>query len=187
VEVLFHAFLTSALDGQEWSASRPGRFTPGERAPSSHWIRGWLGSKASLDVVEKKKIPSLPPPPGIEPPIAFTGNFFFMGKDWTKYKDETFLTILCDKTRTMDLYLQRVNIKANYVMRNHKEPIVQYRRSCISSTAKVAAWTDKILIWLEIKRTLLLQIRQIHLWETRIISLLIAIMKTASLVFSIIM
>jgi hypothetical protein len=31
-----HTFLTSALGGGEWSASRPGRFTPGERAPGSH-------------------------------------------------------------------------------------------------------------------------------------------------------
>jgi hypothetical protein len=30
--------LTSALDGSEWSASRPGRFTPTERAPGTHWI-----------------------------------------------------------------------------------------------------------------------------------------------------
>jgi hypothetical protein len=29
--------LTSALDGGEWSVLRPGRFTPGERAPSIHW------------------------------------------------------------------------------------------------------------------------------------------------------
>jgi len=28
VEVQLHAFLTSALDGGEWSAPRPGRFTP---------------------------------------------------------------------------------------------------------------------------------------------------------------
>jgi hypothetical protein len=35
--------LTSALDGGEWSASRPGRFTPRERAPGTHWIRGWVG------------------------------------------------------------------------------------------------------------------------------------------------
>jgi len=27
--------LTSALDGGEWSASRPGRFTPRERAPGT--------------------------------------------------------------------------------------------------------------------------------------------------------
>jgi hypothetical protein len=28
--------LTSALDGGEWSASRPGRFTPRERAPGGN-------------------------------------------------------------------------------------------------------------------------------------------------------
>jgi hypothetical protein len=34
--------LTSAVDGGEWSASRPGRFTPRERAPGTHWIGGWV-------------------------------------------------------------------------------------------------------------------------------------------------
>jgi hypothetical protein len=34
--------LTSALDGGEWAASRPGRFTPRERAPHTHWISGWV-------------------------------------------------------------------------------------------------------------------------------------------------
>jgi hypothetical protein len=29
--------LTSALDGGEWLASRPGRFTSRERAPGTHW------------------------------------------------------------------------------------------------------------------------------------------------------
>jgi hypothetical protein len=33
VEVYLHAFLTSALDGGEWSALRTGRFIPRERAP----------------------------------------------------------------------------------------------------------------------------------------------------------
>jgi hypothetical protein len=32
VEVYVHVFLTSALVGGEWSASRPGRFTPGKGA-----------------------------------------------------------------------------------------------------------------------------------------------------------
>jgi len=36
VEVEIHAFLTSTLDGGEWSASRPGRFTPRERAPDTN-------------------------------------------------------------------------------------------------------------------------------------------------------
>jgi hypothetical protein len=30
VDVEIHIFLTSALAGGEWSASRPGRFTPGK-------------------------------------------------------------------------------------------------------------------------------------------------------------
>jgi len=30
--------LTSVLDAGEWSALRPGRFTPKERAPRTHWI-----------------------------------------------------------------------------------------------------------------------------------------------------
>jgi hypothetical protein len=48
--------LILALDGDEWSASHPGRFTPGEIVPGTHWIEGWVGPRASLDVVEKKKI-----------------------------------------------------------------------------------------------------------------------------------
>jgi hypothetical protein len=41
VDVQIQVFLTSALVGDEWSASRSGRFTPGERAPGTHWIGGW--------------------------------------------------------------------------------------------------------------------------------------------------
>jgi hypothetical protein len=50
--------LILALDGGEWSASRPGRFNPSERAPGTHWIGGWVGPRAVLDVVVKRKIPS---------------------------------------------------------------------------------------------------------------------------------
>jgi hypothetical protein len=56
--------MTSALDGDEESASRPGRFTPRERVRGSHWIGGWMGPRAVLDAVVKRKIPSLLP--GIE-------------------------------------------------------------------------------------------------------------------------
>ena len=31
MKVQFHSFLTFALDGDEWSASRRGRFTPGDK------------------------------------------------------------------------------------------------------------------------------------------------------------
>jgi hypothetical protein len=33
-------------------------FTPTERAPGTHWIGGWVGPRAVLDMVVKRKIPS---------------------------------------------------------------------------------------------------------------------------------
>jgi hypothetical protein len=50
--------LTSTLDGGKWSASCHGRFTPRERTPGTHWIGGWLGTRAGLDAMVKRKIPS---------------------------------------------------------------------------------------------------------------------------------
>jgi hypothetical protein len=38
VDVLIHIFLASTLVGGDLSASRLGRFTPGERALGAHWI-----------------------------------------------------------------------------------------------------------------------------------------------------
>jgi hypothetical protein len=46
VDVETHIFLTSALVGGEWSASRPGRFTPGEVAYNAHLTGGWVGPRA---------------------------------------------------------------------------------------------------------------------------------------------
>jgi hypothetical protein len=53
VGVQIHIFLTSALAGGEWSASRPGCFTPGQKAPDTYWIGGWV------DDVEKRKFLTL--------------------------------------------------------------------------------------------------------------------------------
>jgi hypothetical protein len=54
-----YSFSTLALDGGEWSASRPGRaFTPGERTPGTHWTGGWVGSRAGLDTEARGKISS---------------------------------------------------------------------------------------------------------------------------------
>jgi len=57
VEVWRHAFLTSALDAGEWSASRPGCFTLGKRSSDTHWVGGWVGLGTSLDAVAKREIP----------------------------------------------------------------------------------------------------------------------------------
>jgi hypothetical protein len=42
VGIYLHTFLTSVLDGGEWSASRPGRFTPSEGERDSYWIGGYF-------------------------------------------------------------------------------------------------------------------------------------------------
>jgi hypothetical protein len=54
VYVKIHIFLTSALVGVEWSASRPCRFNPRKRTPSTHWIGGWADPRASLDDLERE-------------------------------------------------------------------------------------------------------------------------------------
>jgi hypothetical protein len=60
VDVKILIFLTSALAGGEWSTSRPGLFTPGERAPNTRWIGGWVKPRAGLDDVGKSKFLNLP-------------------------------------------------------------------------------------------------------------------------------
>jgi hypothetical protein len=69
VDVQIHIFLTSALVGGEWSASRPCCFTPG-----THFIGGWVDPRAGLDDMEKWTFFTLPglklPPPPIVQPVA---------------------------------------------------------------------------------------------------------------------
>jgi hypothetical protein len=59
VDLYIHVFLESALIC-EWSATCPGRFTPRERAPGTHWIGVCVGLRAGLDDVEKRKFFILP-------------------------------------------------------------------------------------------------------------------------------
>jgi hypothetical protein len=54
--VWIHVFMTSTLVGGNRLASWPGRFTSVERAPVTHWIGGWVGPRAGLDDVEKRKL-----------------------------------------------------------------------------------------------------------------------------------
>jgi hypothetical protein len=52
--------MISALVGGEWSASRPGHFTPGERAPGAHWIGGWVDPRTGLEDMENRKFLAAP-------------------------------------------------------------------------------------------------------------------------------
>jgi hypothetical protein len=47
IEVYLHA-LTSAIDGGEWSASCPDRFTLGDRDTGTHLKGGSVGPRAGL-------------------------------------------------------------------------------------------------------------------------------------------
>jgi hypothetical protein len=69
IEEQLHAFLTSALDGCEWSASRPGRFSPKEWAPGTHWRGEWVSPRVGLDAVKIKKNP-INAPDKIQRPAA---------------------------------------------------------------------------------------------------------------------
>jgi hypothetical protein len=55
VDVEIHLFLSSAVGGGEWSASRPGSLTPGERAPDNFWIGGRVGPRLGLEDLNRTK------------------------------------------------------------------------------------------------------------------------------------
>jgi len=55
-----HSSTHSLTSAPEWSASRPSRFTPRERIPGTHWIGGWVGPRAVLDVWWREKSDPLP-------------------------------------------------------------------------------------------------------------------------------
>jgi hypothetical protein len=62
-----------ALTRGEWSASRPDRFNPGESAPCTHCIGGWVNSRFDPDHVEKRKfltLPGLELRPSVVQPVA---------------------------------------------------------------------------------------------------------------------
>lgn len=59
-------FLTSVVDGNQWTVSQPGRFTSGKTALGTHCIEFWVYTTVGidrLDAVEKRKSPL----PGTEP------------------------------------------------------------------------------------------------------------------------
>jgi hypothetical protein len=70
VDVYIH-ILTSAVVRGEWSASCPCRFTRGERAPGTHWTRGWVDPRDGLDDLEK-----ILDPPGTRTLGSYTWSYY---------------------------------------------------------------------------------------------------------------
>jgi hypothetical protein len=55
VDVLFQILLTSALAGGERQLHTPAALHPGKQPPCTHLIGGWVGPRAGMDNVEKRK------------------------------------------------------------------------------------------------------------------------------------
>jgi len=65
-----HLVKHSALDGDEWLASRPGRFTLEKRSTGTHWTGGWVGLRVGLNAVattERSPCPCRDSNPGLRP------------------------------------------------------------------------------------------------------------------------
>jgi hypothetical protein len=70
-------FLISSLDGGQWSASLPGRFTPGQTAPGTQRIGGRVGPRLGLEAVEKRK--ALSPAGNLTPAVQPVARHY---ADW---------------------------------------------------------------------------------------------------------
>jgi hypothetical protein len=56
VDFQLYAFLTSAIYGGEWSASRLGRFTPGERHPRTPWLGDRMAPESIWTLWRREKL-----------------------------------------------------------------------------------------------------------------------------------
>jgi hypothetical protein len=59
VAVYIHIFLTSALFKVSGQLHAPAALPPGKEPPRTHWIGGWVGPRAGLDDVWKRKFLTL--------------------------------------------------------------------------------------------------------------------------------
>jgi hypothetical protein len=69
-----HIFLTSALVGGEWSASRPCHFTPGERGPGTHCV-GRSGRHGEVKILDPTGIRTATSQSSNPYPVAIPNTF----------------------------------------------------------------------------------------------------------------
>ena len=122
VEVQLCSFMTTALEGGEGSASRPGRSLP----PGKTWYpfyRGWMGSRVGLDRCGKSR-----PTPGFDPqtvqPVASRYT------DWAIPAHSHYLTYshIHWHSRAASHFIQFTNHISQYLPRStsHAVPLTQY-------------------------------------------------------------
>jgi hypothetical protein len=105
--------LTSALDGGEWSDLRPGRLNPKKTASGTHWTGGWVGPRAVLDALVKRKITSPP-----RTPIQLLAQ---------RYNDWAIMALVdnwaLEKYKGSECVLQRHTVKIDF----HKNQTIMIR------------------------------------------------------------
>jgi hypothetical protein len=94
-----YLFLTSALDGAEWSASHTGEWTR-----CTHWIWGWVGLRAGMDTEAKEKLLCLCWISNLGRPICIY------------YTDWNTLYMLGIPTRIQTAQNTTIDIKSKYVL-----------------------------------------------------------------------
>jgi hypothetical protein len=125
VDVYIHVFLTSALAGGEWPASRPGRFIP-----NIHWIGGWVDPRAGLDDLEKWQFLTLP---GLE--LQPLGR---PSRSWSLYP----LRYPGSSSNNSLVKLKPLN----YVLTNSKKPVTgkHWKEKTVLDTSNAAEYKNSL-------------------------------------------
>jgi hypothetical protein len=101
-----YSFTTSALDGIEWPASRPGRaLAPGKGPPGTHCTGGWVGPRADLNTDATVKILCVCRGSNLDRPVAqpvgryhtdwATRITFNVHTEWNKIQAQALHTVIC--------------------------------------------------------------------------------------------
>jgi hypothetical protein len=90
---------SSTILGSNWSASRPGCFTPGERAHGTQWIGCWVSPRASMEAVEKRNIlhcqelnPGHPAHSLLLYQLSYPNSSLVVGAEWKLWEFDIYLS-----------------------------------------------------------------------------------------------
>jgi hypothetical protein len=100
--------LTSALDGDVGCASSPGRFTPRERAPGTHWIGGWFDCRLGLGIFLYTTAYSTALEP-TQPLIQWVPGALFLGVKRSVHEADQLPPSSAEVEERVELYLHSPN------------------------------------------------------------------------------
>jgi hypothetical protein len=95
-------FVISTLDGDEWSASHPGRFTSGDRIPWTYRIESLVGPERQTRPLVREGAPPEIRQQLSENNLRTESNIWSQVPEWTRYLNilTDWLTVSCNVTST---------------------------------------------------------------------------------------